>query len=369
MLKNLSMNNLKVSTPGRICLFGEHQDYLGLPIIAAGISRRVSISGEKRRDKIVNIYMPDIQESDSLIIDFPITYIKHRDYYRSALNIVQKIGYNFDFGFDVTVRGDIPINSGTSSSSALLVTWIHFLTQMADRQPEVDISLEKIAELTFKAEVVEFNEPGGMMDQYATALGNIIYLETAPLIKIETFSPLLGTFVLGDSKEPKDTIKILKHVKYGMLEILKKIKKIEPTFNLKTATNYQLNDFANVFSLDEFNLLKSNISDRDILIEAKKMFEINEINDVRFGQLLNNHQDNLRDYKKISTPKINKMIEESLKAGALGAKINGSGGGGCMFAYAPDNAERVAEAISRVGGKPYIIEVGEGTRIEKYNKL
>jgi galactokinase len=24
-----------VSTPGRLCLFGEHQDYLGLPVIAA----------------------------------------------------------------------------------------------------------------------------------------------------------------------------------------------------------------------------------------------------------------------------------------------------------------------------------------------
>jgi galactokinase len=35
------MKQILVSTPGRICLFGEHQDYLGLPIIAAGISRRV----------------------------------------------------------------------------------------------------------------------------------------------------------------------------------------------------------------------------------------------------------------------------------------------------------------------------------------
>jgi galactokinase len=57
------------------------------------------------------------------------------------------------------------------------------------------------------------------------------------------------------------------------------------------------------------------------------------------------------------------MIEASLAAGALGAKINGSGGGGCMYAYAPDNdnAQTVAEAIEREGGKAYIINVDGGT--------
>ncbi len=34
-----------------------------------------------------------------------------------------------------------------------------------------------------------------------------------------------------------------------------------------------------------------------------------------------------------------------LDAGAYGAKINGSGGGGCMFAYAPASPEKVKAAI------------------------
>jgi galactokinase len=56
------------------------------------------------------------------------------------------------------------------------------------------------------------------------------------------------------------------------------------------------------------------------------------------------------------------MLEVAMKAGALGGKINGSGGGGCMFAYAPENTEKVAEAIEAAGGKAYIIEVGEGVK-------
>jgi galactokinase len=47
----------------------------------------------------------------------------------------------------------------------------------------------------------------------------------------------------------------------------------------------------------------------------------------------------------------------------LGGKINGSGGGGCMFAYAPNNPEHVAEAIEKAGGKAYIVQKDEGTRI------
>ena len=57
------------------------------------------------------------------------------------------------------------------------------------------------------------------------------------------------------------------------------------------------------------------------------------------------------------------MMDAALNAGALGGKINGSGGGGCMFAYAPNNPEQVAEAIEKVGGKAYIVQKDEGTRI------
>jgi galactokinase len=58
------------------------------------------------------------------------------------------------------------------------------------------------------------------------------------------------------------------------------------------------------------------------------------------------------------------MLNAAIDVGALGGKINGSGGGGCMFAYAPENFEEVAEAIERVGGKSYIIQSDDGTRID-----
>ena len=67
---------------------------------------------------------------------------------------------------------------------------------------------------------------------------------------------------------------------------------------------------------------------------------------------------------KVSTDKIDRMIEASLDAGALGAKINGSGGGGCMFAYATDNPTKIVDAINRAGGNAVIINGEDGVRID-----
>ena len=67
----------------------------------------------------------------------------------------------------------------------------------------------------------------------------------------------------------------------------------------------------------------------------------------------------------VSTVKIDNMLDAALDAGALGGKITGSGGGGCMFAYAPDNPEIVAEAIQKAGGRSFVINSDIGTSVKK----
>jgi galactokinase len=236
------------------------------------------------------------------------------------------------------------------------VSWVNFLNEMYG----LGYTPKQVGEITYEAEVLEFSEPGGMMDQYSTAVGNVIYLASVPEINIETYARELGTFVLGDSMEPKDTLGILSHVKFGMLGGMKKIQAKYPAFDL--ATEKDPAKYRELLSDDEWVLLQSNISDRDLLLEAKAMFEGKiEWSDEKLGSLLNEHQVNLREHKRISTPKINRMIQAALEAGALGGKINGSGGGGCMFAYAPKNPEKVVEAINKEGGKAYIITVDKGT--------
>ena len=358
-LENNKSTALTTSAPGRICLFGEHQDYLGLPVIAAAISRRISVTGGYRSDNRIMIHLPDIDRQETFELLPVIPYTSPRDYFKSAINVLVRDGYRFSRGFEVIVHGNIPINSGTSSSSALLVAWINWLISMSD-QPVIKTKAE-VGEIAYRAEVLEFGEPGGMMDHYATAVGEVIYLQSQPEIKLEVFQPALGTFVLGDSKQAKDTLEVLKYVKFGMLDAIDKIRKKDPSFSLHTFPAEAVSDFKSILTKDEYTLLKGNLSDREVLKEALAMFRSNKIDHQHFGKLLTIHQESLRDAKKVSTVKIDGMIDAALHAGAYGAKINGSGGGGCMFAYAPENPEAVAQAIEKAGGSAYLIRVDEGT--------
>ena len=111
-------------------------------------------------------------------------------------------------------------------------------------------------------------------------------------------------------------------------------------------------------------LLEGTVRNRDITYEALEFLRNERVDEQAFGTLLAEHQTILRDVLQISTPKINRMLDAAMNAGALGGKINGSGGGGCMFAYAPDRAGEVAEAITKAGGKAHIVRCDEGTRVE-----
>jgi galactokinase len=356
------IQQLKISTPGRVCLFGEHQDYLLLPVIPAAISLRISIEGERRKDAEIALKLPDTHSRIQFSIAKNIEYVLDRDYFRSVFNVLREEGFTFSSGFNCTVKGTIPIRSGTSSSSALVVSWANFLTRMSDQAKE--LSPSDIARIAHRAEVLEFEEPGGMMDQYSTSLGGIIFLSFYPEISIKPIDVKMGDYVLGDSHSPKDTKGILSRVKNRIIQIVQKLSIHYPEFSLHTIQLLELDRFKKELSNDEMELLEGTIRNRDITIEALKLLETFPLDEKKLGALLNGHQKILRDVLQISTPKIDRMLDAALNAGAFGGKINGSGGGGCMFVYAPENAERISEAVEKAGGKAYIVHVDEGTRIE-----
>tara|TARA_Y100000588_G_scaffold390903_1_gene497815 strand:- start:100652 stop:101701 length:1050 start_codon:yes stop_codon:yes gene_type:complete len=348
---------LEISTPGRICLFGEHQDYLELPVIAMAIPLRLTLKGEKRQDQKVVINKPDLGETESFSLD-NLLYTKQRDYFKSGINVCKLEGLTFSAGFDCEITSQIPIKAGCGSSSAVLVSWIHFLSQMADEP--VDWSQQRIGELAYVAEVLEFKESGGMMDQYTTAVGRLIYLESKPEIIIQSLHSNLGTFVLGDSCEPKDTMGILNRCRDSRLDLIQKLKRNNP--NSRVQSFDEKMDLSTL-KVDELLLFRGTIKNRDLLSRALSELKKETLNHQIIGKLLTNHHQVLRDILKVSTPKIESLLDAALNAGALGGKINGSGGGGCMFAYAPENPEEVANAIELAQGKAYIIQPSEGTQI------
>ena len=69
---------------------------------------------------------------------------------------------------------------------------------------------------------------------------------------------------------------------------------------------------------------------------------------------------NLAQHEALMTERIDSLVSAALEAGALGCKINGSGGGGCMFAYGEGGHGAVAEAVERAGGTAMRVRIDRG---------
>jgi len=77
----------------------------------------------------------------------------------------------------------------------------------------------------------------------------------------------------------------------------------------------------------------------------------------------------LLDALGVSTKKLGELVYAARTAGAIGAKLTGAGGGGCMYALAPGRQREVATAIKIAGGIPMITRVSrEGLRIEEVSR-
>jgi galactokinase len=323
----------------------------------------MTIRGNQSNSPKFVIELPDIQVTKSFESS-NITYDTPRDYLKSGVKILQKeeiIPNNK--GVTARVESSIPIQVGLSSSSALCVIWIAFLAELFD----VSLSPAEITKFAHKAEVVEFNEPGGMQDHMAIAYGYLNYEEFNPVRCTRLLDDIPG-IVIGNSLEKKDTLNTLASIKQGVMNGLS-------FFEVSHVTELSIEDIENVKprknQLDKysFSALKAAVINYNLTRKAYLEFKKGRsaLDEAYVGKLMTKHHRSLRDYLSVSTPKLEVMIQAALDAGALGCKVTGSGNGGCMIAFAPGCENEVSSAIEKVGGKSHIAHVVPGVSRIDYN--
>jgi len=61
----------------------------------------------------------------------------------------------------------------------------------------------------------------------------------------------------------------------------------------------------------------------------------------------------------VSHPKLDRLVDAAKRAGALGAKLTGAGGGGCMIVLCRSirDRDRISRVLGREGGKPYKVSM------------
>lgn len=360
-MKSTYRNAITVSAPARICLFGDHQDYLGLPVIACAIDRQVVLSAEPNNEEIFHILMPDISSERHIPISENFETLEYGDYLGSALRVLKRSGCLPTWGYTLTIKSDIPINAGVSSSSAILVAWIHFLIKAFGCDQK--ITSELIAQLAYEAEVLEHNAPGGRMDQYTISIGNIIYIDTSSDLEFQTIGTSLEGMILAESGEPKNTLGVLAHLRKNASEAIDGVVIKNPGFIIKKATMIEYEKYANEVAEDLKPYFYAAIKNHMITLEALTSFEKEQIDLEWIGKLMTEHHLILKNQLGITTPKIDAMIDAALNAGAYGAKIVGSGGGGSIVALSPiGQEEKIINAILESGAKAaFRVSVTKGT--------
>lgn len=354
--------HITIETPGRICLFGDHQDYLHLPVIACAINRKMFLSAKKNNSERFEISMPDISNQRNINIYETFDVLEPNDFIASALRVVKRYGCVPNTGYNIEIKSEIPINAGISSSSALVVAWVHFLLEAFGAHKK--ITSQFIGQLAYEAEVLEHKAPGGRMDEYTIAIGNIIYIDTSKDSDFKTIGSQLDGLILAESGIPKETIGLLSHVKTNALKSIDLVTKSYPSFDIKTATMEDYDNYKKNIPKELVPYFYAAIKNHIITQKALKAFGEKSLNPIEIGKLMTEHHNVLKDFLKITVPKIDEMINSALSAGAYGAKIVGSGGGGSIVALAPlDKKDMVINALLENGAKAaYEVSVSEGSK-------
>jgi D-glycero-alpha-D-manno-heptose-7-phosphate kinase len=238
---------------------------------------------------------------------------------------LQKIAAHFGRSA-LEIDVDAPPKSGLGASGALAVSVIGCLNSLKEDEP---LAPSQIAELAHKIEVEDMGITGGKQDQYAAVFGGLNYME------------------FGSERVNVTRIEVkpetLLSLENGLLLVFTKPR---PTHS-------------GTIMSQEDALIKAR---NEVTIEAlKRQKEL--ANDVRrvlrkgdlqtFGEILHEAW----EVKKKQSPttsdsEIDEIYDAARKAGAVGGKLSGAGGGGYMFFFAPKHAGEVGEAMRTMGLTP-----------------
>jgi len=239
-------------------------------------------------------------------------------------------------GLEIHYDGDLPARSGMGSSSSFTVGLLHCLYALRGIMP----SKKQLAIESIHIEQDMIKETVGSQDQVCAAYGglNLINFSTSGEIdvqpvtlskaRLEELDSHLMLFYTGIQRTASDVAKNYVEDIDGKKNILKKMQKMVQDGLEVLNSNYSIYRFGEL--LHETWMLKKGLG----------------------GDVSNGYVD--------------EMYERALKAGAIGGKITGAGGGGFLLLFVPPSKQRwIREALSDKIHVPFRFESG-GSQIIFY---
>lgn len=320
------------SAPAKIILLGEHFVVYGEPAIVLAIDKRVYAKVENRNDKL--LYMRSANLNLGGYYENRIFRVEQgdpkeaRSKFEPVKLVVEKVleKYGENVGLSIEINSTVPVATGLGSSAAVAAA----VTAAVGALLNVKMSKEDVLRITYEAEKIVHGTPSGIDPAISTFGGALLFqMDTGfqPLDANMDIPLVIGN--TGIERSTRSQVEKVRNIKEKYVQIM--------DYVMRAA--------------------------REIVLRAVDALKENDLETI--GELMNiNHA--LLCGIGVSDESLEWLINAARKAGALGAKLTGGGGGGCMIALAKnERLQPILEAIQRAGGIPFTAKkTNEGVKIE-----
>jgi mevalonate kinase len=307
--------------PGKIILSGEQFVVLGAPAVAMAVNLyskievRPSQTGRIEVTADIPLHLVGGQAKRSSVAENQ----ELLEPLRLATSATFDHLATTDRGIHINANCQIPIGAGLGSSASTTVATISGVAKSRGAR----LHRREIFRLAFIPENYLHGHPSGV-DQATCTYGGIIQFKKPATIKAISIKrpPMILVCDSGDHRSTKALVG----------SVVKR-------------------------SREQTNMFQTHLEEITVISNAVVKALRNE-DDGELGSLMNRNHELLRQIG-VSTPKLDKLVVAARKAGALGAKLTGAGGGGCMIAICDGKRARskIAAELRRVGGTIYNVSL------------
>ncbi len=308
----------KGSGYGKVILFGEHFVVHGVPGVVSAIDSTTDAIVTKASSGGLKI-------KDERLASKGYAEEKRLQQIESIQRMLKSMGFDPKISLSIWIGGSLPGFSGLGASAASSVAIARAIAQELDMK----VSDDEINQIAYEAEKAYAGNPSGIDNTAATYGGLLWFMKNTAggpddVEHLGIREPI--EIIIGSTGKVANT----KVMVEGVAERKKNNpQRYNPLFKRAEELAY-----AGRKALEEYDLKK-------------------------VGAIMNENHRLLQEIE-VSSKELDLLVDVARKEGALGAKLTGGGGGGCMTALTPgkDLQDKVASAIQKLGFEVLRTKIG-----------
>ncbi|MAT43122.1 MAG: mevalonate kinase [Anaerolineaceae bacterium] len=317
------MTGLKITSPAKTILFGEHAVVYGYPAIAIPVSQLKTT---------ITIYPNPLGKSNDITIIAPdiglhknLTSLPKTHPFFTAFDVVcHHLGITSYPSCTLKITSTIPIASGLGSSASIAVSLIKAFSQFLGAV----LPPQTITDLSYQVETIYHGTPSGIDNTVIGFEKGVIFQKEKKVQFLEVGKPvsilIANSGVHGKTKEAVSGVR----------------KRWE-----QDKTKYET------------------LFEKIGTITQQALDSLKTGHEIKLGLLMNENHACLQSIG-VSHPKLDLLVNTARSNGAFGAKLCGGGLGGNMIALInPDHSEEIQQALKQAGATQTYLTKIESTSL------